>query len=38
MGAVILMIIFVTSLELVDFIWTFFENVRKERKRNGTKN
>ena len=34
MGAVILMIIFFTSLELIDFIWTLIENVRKEPKKN----
>ena len=34
MGAVILMIIFFTGLEVVDFIWTLIENVRKERRKN----
>lgn len=34
MGAVILMIIFFTGIEVVDFIWTLIDNVRKERKRN----
>lgn len=34
MGAVILMIIFFTGIEVVDFIWTLIENVRKEKKRN----
>ena len=37
MGAVILMIIFFTGIEVVDFIWTLIENIRKEHKRNGRK-
>ena len=33
MGAVILMIIFFTGIEVVDFIWTLIEYIRKERRK-----